>query len=427
MPPADDPALGPAAPPCEDGDTPRPIRHRYLLVIQIPVYRDAAGGRWTDPLWAKDLLRHLDYLADFALACPCFDGAPPPDSVRIDDARIRFVDLPARRKATLRLPVLALRLWREIGWAEVVHNGLGGWLPVSIGNLASLFALLRRRYLFINVESSPWRLVPGVPASVLQRARAFLAERINRRCLARADLAVFTQKQYRASLLPSTGPHQTTEILHASWIDASDVLSNETARHAWQCKQVAPERPLRLVFVGRLTAAKGVAVLLEALDLVAHRGRTVEVAVIGSGDLLESCRQAAARLDPAEVRLRVLEPVPYGPELFALIRDHHAVLVPSVTDEQPRIVYDAFAQAVPILGSATGGMLDCVEQDTTGRLCRPNDAVALADLLVWAVDHGADLERLGLAGLEVARRFTHQEMHRRRWALLARCLPPRAA
>lgn len=123
----------------------------------------------------------------------------------------------------------------------------------------------------------------------------------------------------------------------------------------------------------------------------------------------------------------MLKPLPYGRECFGLIRDHHAVLVPSVTDEQPRIVYDAFAQAVPVLGSATGGMLDCVEQNATGRLCHPNDVKALSELLVWAVDHGAELEKLGLAGLEAARQFTHQEMHRRRWALLARCLPARAA
>jgi hypothetical protein len=38
---------------------------------------------------------------------------------------------------------------------------------------------------------------------------------------------------------------------------------------------------------------------------------------------------------------------------LSLLRGFDGALVPSLSDEQPRILYDAFSQAVPVIGSAT--------------------------------------------------------------------------
>lgn len=407
---------------CEVGEL-RPIQHRYLLVLHIPVYRDRNGVRWTDPLWAKDLLRHLDYLSDFTLASPCFVEAPPAGFTCIDDQRIRFVDLPSRRKSTLGLPRMIRQLWRSIGRTEVVHTGLGGWLPVSIGNLTALMAILRRRYLVIIVESSPWRLVPGETVSLSARLRASVAEWINRQWLTRVNFAVFTHESYKRELMPSPRSTQSACVIHASWIDAEDVLSDEEAARSWSAKRQAGLPGIRLLFAGRLTAAKGVIVLIEALKRFDSLGRDIEVAILGTGELLDTCRDAAHSLRHVSVKL--LEPVAYGPTFFQLVRRYHAVVVPSLTDEQPRIVYDAFSQAVPVLACNTDGLRDCVEDGRTGRLCQPNDPDALCSLLYAAASEPLDLERLGIAGLQTARSLTHQGMHYRRWALLQSCLPAR--
>jgi glycosyltransferase involved in cell wall biosynthesis len=125
------------------------------------------------------------------------------------------------------------------------------------------------------------------------------------------------------------------------------------------------------------------------------------------------------------VQLEVLEPVPYGEPFFALLRRFDAVLVPSLADEQPRIVYDAYSQALPVLASATPGLQTCVTDGVNGRLFAPADAQALADTIAWAADEPAELQRLGLAALATARATTHQGMHRRRHALIARMLAER--
>ena len=116
--------------------------------------------------------------------------------------------------------------------------------------------------------------------------------------------------------------------------------------------------------------------------------------------------------------VELLGTVPYGQPLLELLRRYDAVVVPSLSDEQPRIVFDAFSQGVPILGSDTAGLRSCVENGETGLLTTPGDVDALAGVLRYALAHREELARLGMASLTVARSMTHQEMHRKRAVLL---------
>lgn len=388
------------------------IKHRYLLVLHIPVYVAADGARWIDGLWYKDLVEHLAYIDDFTLACPCMPLPSDTSSlVRVTDPRIKFVDLPGRRKLTLGLPATVRRLWQAIGCAEIVHTGLGGWLPISLGNMTSFMARLRGRFLFIIVESSPWRLVPGQRHGLVARMQSALAEWMNRNCLARVDLAIFTQDQYRLSLMPHHP--ERGHVIHASWIDDAVIAPAAEAEEMWRAKS---GRPLKVLFAGRLTTAKGVPVLLDAIHRLDAAGRAVELHVIGQGELIDRCREAAAGLRHA--RIELLPPRPYGPEFFHFLRDYHAVVVPSITDEQPRIVYDAYSQGVPVIASDTGGLRDCVDDGVTGWLCAPNDAPALSAQLERGAQDVSRLQAMGPACLARAREMTHQHMHQRRLVLL---------
>lgn len=396
-----------------------PIRQRYLLVLNIPVFKDATGACWTDRLWHKDLVEHVEYIDDFTLACP-FILVPtaPPGMVCIDDRRVKFVELPGRRKLSTKLPVTIARLWNAIGNAEVVHTGLGGWLPISVCNMTALMAKLRRRFLLVMVESSPWRLVPGEPASLVMRARAALSEWVNRTNLHSVSLAIFTHASYRDSLMADRP--QRAHVIQASWIDTSVILCNQDALMLRERKLAGSRGNLRVLFAGRVTAAKGIPVLLQAMQALDVSGVKVALHIIGEGELLDACAAQKASLGSATIEL--LDPVPYGPAFFHLLREYDAVVVPSVTDEQPRIVYDAYSQAVPVLASDTVGLRECVEDGVTGRLCRPNDAQALAGLLRWAAQHCDQLPAMGVSCLQRARALTHREMHRLRWKLLAETL-----
>lgn len=392
-----------------------PITLPYLLVMPVPVYLDAQGQRWLDALWLKDLRLHLDYLHAFTLACPCVPRDPPPGAERVNDPRIRFVDLPDHGRQSSRFFETARLLWQAVGEATLVHHSIGDWWPLSMNYLAALFAAWRGKVSVVVVESSGWRLMPGQPAGLGARLKAWLAETWGRWHVNRASLAVFTQAQYLRSL--RTRRQDNGHVIHASWIDEDHLLSETDIRIDWSHKGLGLQTPLRVLFAGRLTSAKGVDVLLDAFRATHLGGAGLALDIIGSGERLPLC-QATSRLAHEGGQLRVLDSVPYGPAFFSLLRRYHAVVVPSLSDEQPRIVYDAYAQGVPVLVSDTPGLLDCVQDGITGRTFARGDAAALAGLFVWAHTHRDALQRMGETGWQRARGLTHHQMHARRHRLL---------
>jgi glycosyltransferase involved in cell wall biosynthesis len=403
-----------------------PITAPYLLVIHIPVLQAPDGSRWLGRLWAIDLLRHTEYLADFTVVCPLEHTQPPADAVKIDGVPIKFVFMPfghGVRTALRHLPRTVSTLWRTIGQAKVVHSCLGGWLPLSTENLCNLIARWRKRYLFIIVESSPWRLARGERAGWFRRFKAWQGERVNRRSIAWSDLAVFTHERYFHDLMAER--KERGHVIPASWIDENDVLPVQAALQAWRNKSASRPAELKLLFAARLTESKGVHELLAALDrCTVPEGAAVSLDIVGEGPLHAHCA-AAAQASAANKRVRLLEQVPYGPAFFELVRGYDALVVPNLMDEQPRITFDAGAQAVPVLGFATDGMKGCVDNGVTGRLVETGDVNALAELLAWAAGHRGELERMGLQAREVATSTTHQSMHRTRHALLLKVLGER--
>lgn len=396
-----------------------PLSLRYLLVIHIPLHVDARGRHWLDRLWAVDLLRHTSYIERLTVACPFTSKAPPADAVCIDGGAITFTPLPVPSRmaiAVLYSPWVFWRLWRLIGNADIVQSGLGGWLPLTATNLAAAIGRLRGKFLLTIVESSPWRLPPGRPVSALAKVKAACAEAVGRLRIRWVDFAVFTHQRYKEDLMlerPERG-----HVIHASWVEGRTILSEREARAQWGSRRVRSGTPVRFLFAARLTEAKGVRILLDAWSTLGDNGAPPDarLSIIGIGELLSFCNERAARSAGA---IEVLDPVQYGEPFFALLRKFDAVVVPNLTDEQPRIVYDAYSQAVPVIGFATDGLKDCIRDGVTGRLCKPGDRHALAELMAWASEHRNVLEEMGIAALTAARSMTHEEMHRHRHELLS--------
>ncbi|MGC8643822.1 MAG: glycosyltransferase family 4 protein [Isosphaeraceae bacterium] len=394
------------------------VTEPYLLFSGVPITIDREGCPYTNPLWVKDLTLHLEYIENLSVACAVAHGQPSGDKVPIPLAvvdRITIVPLPAphgRLSGWLAWPRTVVASWRAIGKARIVHTGFGAW-PINLGWIACPIAKLRGRFLLTNVESSFWRARPG--ASLGRRLVGFVSERLNRLCVRTADLRLFTSTAYLREFLPEGAPRAF--VNPASWIDDEWVLKTEDASAAWDGKS----GPVRLLFAGRLIAEKGVSELLEAARTAGQNGAELELTIVGEGALRDLCLEAS-REPAGSVRIRALDPVPFGPSFFSLIARHDAVLVPSLTDEQPRILYDALSQAVPVIGSDTGGIREVIEPDMTGRLVPPSDVQALAQAMIWAASNRPALRAMGLRGLEVVRGRTHRAMHQYRSGLIRQAL-----
>jgi glycosyltransferase involved in cell wall biosynthesis len=139
------------------------------------------------------------------------------------------------------------------------------------------------------------------------------------------------------------------------------------------------------LFLGRLTAEKGVDVLLRAW---ARRGSTGRLVIVGEGPDERALRRSA----PNGVEFRGSVPPEAVPELLAGAR---ALLLPSRWYEAaPRTITEAYAAGVPVLAARIGALPEAVSDGVTGYLAPPDDPEAWAGLAERLMDD-RESERLG--------------------------------
>ena len=141
-----------------------------------------------------------------------------------------------------------------------------------------------------------------------------------------------------------------------------------------------------LLFVGRLSEEKGIAVLIDAFRRLPPGQR---LRVVGDGPLapmlqgIEGIEHLGAM--PAEA-------------VYSEMRRAVALVLPSIWYENyPRTIVEAFACGLPVLGSNLGAIPSIVKSGQTGRLFAAGDAEALAECLQSAVRDVPALARLGIA------------------------------
>lgn len=393
------------------------LEQPYLLVTFIPYYQDERNDLWLERSWHHDLIAHWTYLKNFTVCAPCLRKGQEPNLVRVEPPPgARFIALPpqtSKLRALLASPRTGLTLWHAIREAHIIHSSVIGW-PYPLGWIANPLAVFQRKRLLVVVESSWRRTVPGT-STWSYRLFDAISDQMARWSCSHADLALFTQPEYRAAL--HTRGRGVAYVTPAVWINEGDILDVGAATDSWARKVV---EPVRFLFAGRLVSGKGVDVLLSALRILDSRGSRSQVDIIGHGDRRAACAETAASL--VGVRLNLLEPVPYGKAFFELVQSYHVLLLPSLTDEQPRVVFDANARAVPVIASSTDGLRPHVEPGKTGWLVPPGDPEALATSMSEAALGAAMLRDWGMAALNATRGRTHRAMHQQRSRLIEKHL-----
>jgi glycosyltransferase involved in cell wall biosynthesis len=180
-----------------------------------------------------------------------------------------------------------------------------------------------------------------------------------------------------------------------------------------------------VLYPSRLVLDKGVLVVLEAIEQLEAESIDITVTIMGEGDLKEHCRRFAAE-NHGGIEVRFLNAVDYGKDFFSIIAQHDWLLVPTLKQEQPRIIFDAFSQGVPVIGSDTSGVLDITSKHNALTFETGNPS-SLADRIRHAARHPELALEMGLAGLDYATGKTHLQMHQVREEFLKSSLTPSAS
>lgn len=403
----------------------------YLLVLfSVPYMRNAQNQLCVSLAWAKDLIEHASYIENLTLIAYFSDETPQQDAVLIENnaalKNVRFVML-QRPSSTLHgvllLPKTMRILWRELKRTYIVHSAVAGW-PIPEAWIICPMLWFKKRFHFINVESAFWRIPNGQAAGFKRKIRATVCEYLNGRCIQSADLSTFTQEDYKKSLLKKD-LHKGF-VIPATWIDADNILSKSELNSLIQAKAAHISEPIKLVFAGRLVYEKGILLLIKAVSELIDSGYALMLDIVGDGGLLQECEQLIQtqriQLQNKHAHIKLCGTVKYGVDFFSLLHHYDLMVIPSLSDEQPRNVFDAFSQALPVLCADTPGLTQCVESKKTGYFFKTGDIDSLKNQLIAIVDNRQALIDMSENCIQYVNNRTHKQMHMTRLSLIQQAL-----
>ena len=148
---------------------------------------------------------------------------------------------------------------------------------------------------------------------------------------------------------------------------------------------------LRILFLGKLGALKGVAELVAALDLM--RSEPAWSATIAGDGAVAETRSTVDRLGLSG---RIAVPGwLVEAEVASALENADVLVLPSHVENSPLAVIEAFAHGLAVVATPVGAVPELVEDGHTGVVVPPGDARALAEALRRLIADPALRRRLG--------------------------------
>ncbi len=294
--------------------------------------------------------------------------------------------VPGLRAGFRLLPYVA-RLWAAAGRADVAHvMASSGWSWHLYAAPAVWVANARRVPAVVNYR--------GGGAGEFFRSAIGWVRPTLRRCAAIVVPSAFLERVF--------GEFGFTVQVVPNVVDLGRFAPGAHPRPS-----VAP----RLVVARNLEPVYDVGTALRALRIVRERIPGARMAVAGSGPALASLEAEAAELgirDAVEFTGRL-----ENERMAAFYREADLVLNPSLVDNMPISILEAFASGIPVVTTNVGGIPDLVGVSGTAVLVPPRDPDAMARAAVDLLSKPERAEAQIRAALDHVRSFAWSEIRPR--------------
>lgn len=241
--------------------------------------------------------------------------------------------------------------------------------------------------------------IPGHPvaADARERLEKLMARTYVRWARKRvAAFRVVNEKEMPALLASWGVPADKIVVLPSQYIDFE--LFHPPRR------ETAIQRDV--VFVGRLVPNKCVGRIIDALGILARRGKKLRATMVGKGPEKERLVARAEKAGVAD-RIEWIDWIAEPSELAEIYRTSRVCVCASTCEGGPRFTVEAMACGTPVVSTAVGVMPDLLEDGAAGRLAG-FDAESLAASLDDVLTHeGRRRDR----GSEAIRRVQRFEYH----------------
>lgn len=164
--------------------------------------------------------------------------------------------------------------------------------------------------------------------------------------------------------------------------------------------------PVRVLFVGMMSARKGLDELCTALVALRGEGASFHLDIAGGEEVVGEAARYRERFRSAGLARRVrFHGLLTAVEIRELLRRAHIFVLPSRSESFGVANLEAMASGLPVVSTRTGAIPEYIEHEEHGLLVDPGDAHGLARALHRLIEAPELRRRLGTAAREQVRRF----------------------
>ena len=346
---------------------------KRLLIVGRVTHYEYCGQLYAYTPYVREIDIWADLFEQINIAGTLIDAAPTSDCSPFTRRNIRVLGVPAAggsgfKAKLLQAFALPKTVWRLASFmkdADAIHARCPsdlGMLGLVIGPLFSrkLIAKYTGQWMAFPHEAMAWKL---------QRA-------ILRSAWWGGPVTVYSRgSDQPGKIFPFFTSILTDEQMHRARVASS--------------KQRDPGF-FRVLFVGRLSAARNVDTLLNAVALLSINGRQVECIIAGEGPERPTLEKLAMELGIAD-QTRFLGGLPFD-KVLDCYESANVLVLAGESEGWGKAVTEAMAFGCVCIGG-NRGMMPLILGDERGFLVEPRDVSDLQQALQYVADHPDDAAR----------------------------------
>ena len=313
------------------------------------------------PLYAREIEIWADLFDEILIAAPRRDEEPPGDCAPIDRANVRVAPqrelggetFGAKLKLALGTPLMAWDLCMAMRQADAIHVRCPGNIAVPGTLLAPLFSKK-----LVAKFAGQWSPGGNEPWST------------------RFQRAVLSSSWWHGPVtVYGRWPNQPAHVIP---FFNSALTKAQLSRARAAISRRSPENLRHVLFVGRLSRAKNVDVLLEALGELHKEGAHFRATIAGEGPQLGSLQKLASDLGIGDA-VEFTGGVSFE-RIIELLERSGILVLASETEGWPKAIVEAMAFGLVTVGSQIG-LVPEIMGEGRGLMVKPRDVPALTDTL----------------------------------------------
>lgn len=369
--------------------TNRPFFKKLLIVSHVIHYQ------WQDRLWAYGpYAREIELWADLfprvSIACPLHRELPPGDCLPFEHSNIDILPQPERGGETawekirqvLSLPGMVWKLAAAMRQADAIQVRC----PGNLGLLGVILAPLFSRWVCAKYAGQ-WNGYPG-------EARSYRWQR-----------KILSSRWFRGPVFVyGQWPNQPERVIPFFTSVMTDRQMDE-AKKAVE-RRAVNEVP-RILFVGRLSAAKNVDKLLHALSNLSQRKMEFDCRIIGEGPEREQLEGQSQNFGISQY-VRFMGGLPFDKVLEEYAQADILVLA-SQTEGWPKAVAEGMAFGLVCIAS-NRGLVPQMLANGRGLLVEPGDVEDLTHVLNKVLSDLEEFSEMRKLAAEWSQQFTSSQL-----------------